>query len=103
MLASISFFRSRRPMSSIAGQQVPIELFGPDSYFSLAFSAVNERGERHGGLGSAGTFGWGGYFNTTYFADPKEGIIGILMKQTEGASDDTGAKFGQLVFQTIDD
>jgi CubicO group peptidase (beta-lactamase class C family) len=90
---------SRPTALLMRSQQVPIELFGPDSYFSLAFSAVNERGERHGGLGSVGTFGWGGYFNTTYFADPKEGIIGILMKQTEGASDDTGAKFGQLVFQ----
>jgi CubicO group peptidase (beta-lactamase class C family) len=57
-----------------------------------------------GGRGSVGTFEWGGYFNTQYFADPEENIIGILMKQTqESGNDDTGWKFRQLVGQTIDD
>ena len=55
-------------------------------------------------MGSAGTFTWGGYFNTQYFADPKEQVIGILMKQTDGADkDQTAWKFNQLVWQCIDD
>jgi len=55
-------------------------------------------------LGSAGTFNWGGYFNTQYFADPKENIIGIIFKQTQGpVNDQTGWKFRQMVFQTLDD
>jgi hypothetical protein len=56
-----------------------------------------------GGEGSAGTFDWGGYFNTQYFADPKEQILGVFMKQTQGGDDNTGWKFRQLVGQTIDD
>ena len=49
-------------------------------------------------------FDWGGYFNTQYFADPKEKLIGILMKQTPGpTSHNTAWKFRQLVFQAIDD
>ena len=57
-----------------------------------------------GGSGSEGTFNWGGYFNTQYFADPKEKVIGILMKQTQGTnSDNTGWRFRQLVSQAIDD
>ena len=57
-----------------------------------------------GGQGSIGTFDWGGYFNTQYFADPKEKIIGILMKQTQGTvSDDTGWMFRLLVGQAVDD
>jgi CubicO group peptidase (beta-lactamase class C family) len=55
-------------------------------------------------MGSAGTFDWGGYFNTQYFADPEEKIIGIIMKQTQGpTSDQTGWKFRQLVGAMVDD
>lgn len=71
--------------------------------FGLAFSVLNETGQNKGGQGSKGTFDWGGYFNTQYFADPKEKVIGIIMKQTQGSvKDETGWKFRQLVFQSID-
>jgi hypothetical protein len=53
---------------------------------------------------SAGTFSWQGGFNTQYFADPKEKIIGILMKQTlDVDTDNTHEKFLILVRQAIDD
>ena len=74
------------------------------AYHGLAFQVIDQQGEDAGGQGSAGTFTWGGYFNTQYFADPKEQVIGILMKQTEGANkDQTAWKFKQLVWQSIDD
>ncbi len=94
---------SRTTAELMRTPQVPIELYGPDSAFSLAFSVVTEKGAHKGGQGSAGTFGWGGYFNTQYFADPKEGVIGIIMKQTQGGSDQTGWKFIQMVTQMFDD
>ena len=72
--------------------------------FGLPFSIVNADGVAQGGIGGLGTFDWGGYFNTQYFADPGEQLIGILMKQTQGAQEDeTGWKFRQLVFAAIDD
>ena len=72
--------------------------------FGLAFQLTNQKGQDMGGSGSIGTFDWGGYFNTQYFADPKEQIIGIIMKQTQAIkNDETGWKFRQLVGQTIDD
>lgn len=75
-----------------------------DSYHSLAFGVLTQQGHDKGGKGSVGTFEWGGYFNTQYFADPKEQIIGILMKQTQGSNNDnTSNLFRQLVFQSIDD
>ena len=74
------------------------------AYYGLAFGILDQKGQDMGGRGSSGTFEWGGYFNTQYFADPKEGIIGILMKQTQGTdSDNTGWKFRQLVGQAVDD
>jgi CubicO group peptidase (beta-lactamase class C family) len=80
------------------------ELWGPDAVYGLAFGVMTDAGEAKGGRGSEGTFDWGGYFNTQYFADPEEQIIGILFKQTQGSTgDETSWKFRQLVFQTIDD
>jgi len=81
------------------------ELFkDPGAYYGLAFSVINKKGQDQGGRGRSGTFGWGGYFNTQYFADPKEKIIGIIMKQTQGTTtDNTAWKFYQLVGQAIDD
>ncbi len=95
---------SRTTVRTILSQQVAGELFGGvDSYYGLAFGVVTDKGQTRGGNGSAGTFDWGGYFNTQYFADPKEGLIGILMKQTQGGNDETGWKFRQLVGQLVDD
>jgi CubicO group peptidase (beta-lactamase class C family) len=95
---------SRKTVESIMGNQTG-DLFGaPDKFYGLAFGVLSLKGQDKGGLGSMGTFEWGGYFNTSYFADPKENIIGLIFKQTQGpVNDETGWKFRQLVFQTIDD
>lgn len=70
----------------------------------LAFNVVTLIGQGMGGKGSTGTFEWGGYFNTQYFADPEEKVIGIIMKQTQGlVNDQTAWKFRQLVFSAIDE
>ena len=95
---------SRTTVQSVMGNHTG-ELFSDDSeYYGLAFGVVTHKGQDSGGIGSTGTFDWGGYFNTQYFADPKENVIGILMKQTQGkVSDETGWKFRQMVFAAIDD
>ena len=95
---------SRTTVRSIMGNQTGDLFGGNEKHYGLAFGVVTPEGQDKGGIGSAGTFDWGGYFNTQYFADPQEGIIGILMKQTQGEVDDpTGWKFRQMVFQAIDD
>jgi CubicO group peptidase (beta-lactamase class C family) len=96
---------SRTTVESIMGNQIG-NIWGerPDKYFGLAFSVVTPQGQDKGGIGSTGTFDWGGYFNTQYFADPEEKIIGVIMKQTQGTdSDNTGWMFRQLVGQSVDD
>ncbi len=73
-------------------------------HYGLAFGVTTRRGMGEGGNGSEGTFDWGGYFNTSYFADPKEKIIGIILKQTrDSGGDDTSWRFRQMVFTTVDD
>ena len=96
---------SRKTVNVILSNQIG-DIWGEqaDAKFGLAFQVVTEQGQNKGGNGSIGTFSWGGYFNTQYFADPEENLIGIIMKQTQGnVNDVTGWKFKQLVYQTIDD
>ena len=77
---------------------------GGNEHHGLAFGVLTEQGQGRGGLGSEGTFVWGGYFNTQYFADPKENIVGIIMKQTQGPTgDQTAWKFKQIVGALVDD
>ncbi|WP_149303906.1 serine hydrolase domain-containing protein [Pareuzebyella sediminis] len=95
---------SRTTVQSMLGNHTSNLFADPKKYYSLAFGVVNGIGQDAGGIGSQGTFDWGGYFNTQYFADPKEQVIGILMKQTQGrTTDQTGWKFRQMVFAAIDD
>jgi len=94
---------SRTTIETIMREQVSRDLFGGgDKHYGLAFGVVTEKGVARGGEGSAGTFDWGGYFNTQYFADPQENIVGVLMKQTQGGNDDTAWKFRLLVGASVD-
>lgn len=94
---------SRTTVQSIMGNQIG-DLWDGGKNYGLAFGVVNQKGQDQGGIGSIGTFDWGGYFNTQYFADPKEQIIGIIMKQVrEGGPDNTGWKFRQMVGAAVDD
>ncbi len=95
---------SRTTVQTILSNQTGSLYGGAEKFFGIAFSVVTTRGGELGELWSAGTFEWGGYFNTQYFADPKEKIIGILMKQTQGnVTDNTAWKFRNLISQSIDD
>lgn len=94
---------SRTTIATMMRNQTGDLFGGADKNHGLAFAVVTEDGQARGGLGSPGTFDWGGYFNTQYFADPEEDIVGVLMKQTQGVGEGTAWKFRQLVGQAVDD
>jgi CubicO group peptidase (beta-lactamase class C family) len=50
---------------------------------------------------SAGSFSWGGAFNTTYWADPKEKLIGLIFTNTYGATVSLGDPFKVLVYSAL--
>lgn len=109
MLVNDGTFSGRRflsrPTVELLTQSNQIgELFGGgDSHFSLAFSVVTPKGHDKGN-GSVGKFSWGGYFNTHYFADPKEKIVAVIMKQTQRTvGDNSEAMFVRMVYQAIND
>lgn len=95
---------SRQTIETIMANQTGDLYGGGNSHHGLAFGVLTEVGAAVGGMGSVGTFEWGGYFNTQYFADPERQIIGVLMKQTQGSTgDQTSWKFKQLVGTLVDD
>jgi CubicO group peptidase (beta-lactamase class C family) len=96
---------SRTTVKTILSDQVG-ELWGgakAESGYGLAFGLLKDVGQAKGGRGSAGTFDWGGYFNTSYFADPKEQIIGVIMKQTQKIDENTSDTFRKLIYTSLDD
>ncbi|PZX46449.1 serine hydrolase domain-containing protein [Algoriphagus chordae] len=96
-------FLSPTTIKAIMSNQVGDLLGNGGKDYGLAFGLVDENGVAQGGIGSLGTFDWGGYFNTQYFADPVTNTIGILMKQTQGGTGDESAwKFRQMVFSAIE-
>ena len=94
---------SRTTVDTIMRNQTNNRYGGAEKHYGLAFGVLTEDGPAKGGIGGVGTFDWGGYFNTQYFADPSENTIGILMKQTQGGNDRTAWKFRLLVGAAIDD
>lgn len=96
-------FLSPTTIKTIMSNQVGDLLGNGGKDYGLAFGLVDENGVAKGGMGSLGTFDWGGYFNTQYFADPVTNTIGILMKQTQGGTgDESGWKFRQMVFSAVE-
>ncbi len=55
-----------------------------------------------GNLGSEGMYGWGGYFSTFYWGDPKEKLVGLLLYQIAAPSTYTINKaFQTYMYQSI--
>jgi CubicO group peptidase (beta-lactamase class C family) len=52
----------------------------PGRKFGLGFAILEDPG-RAGALGSPGTYYWGGFFNTRFFVDPHEELVGIFLSQ----------------------
>jgi CubicO group peptidase (beta-lactamase class C family) len=69
--------------------------------FGLGFDVIEDLGKT-GQYGSVGAFGWGGAYHTTYWADPKEKLVVLLMTQLLPAGNsDLHARFRALVYQSI--
>ena len=51
---------------------------------------------------STGSYFWGGYFYTSYWVDPKEKLIGVIMNQINPSTSRLNDKFHQLVYSALD-
>lgn len=93
---------SRRTVELMTSNQIRDLNVGTDK-FGLGFQVTTKQGQAVLGI-SEGSFSWGGYFGTTYWADPKEKIVGLLfINQSPLTHGDIQNKFKAMVYQALDD
>lgn len=73
---------------------------GADHGFGLGFEVLASDGA-DGTMGSAGTFSWGGAYHSTYFVDPREDLVAVLLTQHLPAAVDVRGRFRTLVYQAV--
>ena len=93
---------SRRTVELITTNQIGDLSLGRDK-FGLGFQITTESGQALLGV-SEGSFSWGGYFGTTYWADPRERLVCLLFTQQFPLShSEIHDKFRVLVYQALND
>lgn len=76
-------------------------LYRGDDNFGLGFSITSAKSAAKNPR-SEGSFSWGGYFGTTYWADPKKHLVCLIMTQhTPNSHADLIQKFEALVYASI--
>ncbi len=77
--------------------------FRPGQGFGLGFYVIEEVGTR-GVPGTAGEFGWGGAYHSTYWVDPAEELVVVYLTQLIPAGRiDDHSKLRTLVYQALSD
>lgn len=95
-------YLSRRTVELITSNQIGNLTRGVNK-FGLGFEITTKEGQAVLGM-SEGSFSWGGYFATNYWADPKEKIVGLIFTQQLPMSHgEINDKFKAMVYQALDD
>jgi CubicO group peptidase (beta-lactamase class C family) len=93
---------ARRTVELMTSNQIGDLNLGSDK-FGLGFEITTARGQERMGI-SEGSFAWGGYFATTYWADPKEHLVCLLfLQQSPYTHFEITDKFKAMVYQTLAD
>ncbi len=95
---------SRRTIELMTTNQIgPLEVWGRKNKFGLGFE-ITGTGAWHLHPLSVGTYEWGGMYNTHFWVDPKEELIGVLMTQVWPTTHwGVGEQFKILVYQALTD
>ncbi len=93
---------ARRTVELMTTNQIGDINLGPDK-FGLGFEITTAAGQSRLGV-SEGSFSWGGYFATDYWADPKEKLVGLIfLQQSPFSHSEIPQKFKALVYQALGD
>jgi CubicO group peptidase (beta-lactamase class C family) len=91
---------SPRSVEMITSNQLDFHYNGVND-FGLGFDIVSEKGANLGPK-NKGSFSWGGYYGTTYWADPKAKLVCLIMtQQTPNSHGDLANKFAALVYSSL--
>lgn len=91
---------SKRVVAMMLHNQLDFTFNGVN-YFGLGFGIVSDKGSADQPR-NEGSFDWGGYFGTTYWADPKEHLICLFMtQQTPNSHGELEQKFEQILYSSL--
>ncbi|CAN5369315.1 serine hydrolase domain-containing protein [soil metagenome] len=91
---------SPRTVEMMTSSQMDFHFSGTND-FGLGFEIVTETGGARGPR-NEGSFAWGGYFGTTYWADPKAKLVCLIMtQQSPNSHGDLSAKFQNMVYASM--
>lgn len=89
-----------RTVELMTSGQLNAGMFGDDN-FGLGFSITSDKSAARNSR-NAGSFSWGGYYGTTYWADPKEHLVCLIMTQhTPNSHGDMAIKFENIVYSSL--
>jgi CubicO group peptidase (beta-lactamase class C family) len=77
----------------------PLTFLGPGTQFGLGVRVVTDVAATQT-QGSIGMYGWLGIYGTTFWVDPKEHLIAVMMVQSYPGSP-VGEAFQPLVYQAL--
>jgi CubicO group peptidase (beta-lactamase class C family) len=93
---------SRHTVELITTNQIGDLNLGRDK-FGLGFQITTKNGQAELGV-SEGSFSWGGFFGTTYWADPRERLVCLMfIQQFPLSHSEIQDKFRALVYQALND
>ncbi len=93
---------ARRTVELMTTNQIGDLDLGADK-FGLGFQVTTEKGQARLGV-TEGSFSWGGYFATNYWADPKERLVCLIFLQHMGfRHGEIPDKFRAMVYQALND
>lgn len=91
---------SPRTVEMMISNQLDFKFNGIND-FGLSFELVSDKGAAKGPR-NKGTFAWGGFWGTTYWADPKAHLVClILTQQTPNSHGDLPGKFQAMVYASL--
>ena len=91
---------SPRTVEIMTSNQLDFHFNGTDD-FGLGFEIVSDKAANLGPK-NKGSFSWGGYYGTTYWADPKAKMVCLIMTQhTPNSHGDLASKITDIIYSSL--
>lgn len=91
---------SPRAVEMMISNQLDFKFNGVND-FGLGFEVVSDKGAAKGPR-NKGSFAWGGFWGTTYWADPKAHLVCLIMtQQIPNSHSDLAEKFQAMVYAAL--
>jgi CubicO group peptidase (beta-lactamase class C family) len=92
---------SPRVVELMTSGQLDFTTGGNGNNFGLGFEITSEKAAARLPR-NKGSFAWGGYYGTTYWADPKAQLVCLFMtQQSPNSHGDLAAKFETIVYSSL--